>query len=1507
MASISTQGPEEVLCFICKESLQVGVVSVVKKRGVATLLASAVKRRQVEHQRLLEGVEEITTHTACQKKYNIEKSIVAYLRRESEPPNLPKTTRSSTTSISFDFNNQCFLCDESANEEYKQRQNKLPVERRNPMVNVTVPEIASTILSYAKQREDDWGKKIGNRIGILQTMNTDLVAVKAKYHKNCINNFYKLPGRCQKRGQPTPNIDKAMEVVFKFLEENREECQFSLGQLLDEIPEDSRPHIKTVKKRLEEKYGDDIIIAQSANRGSIVCFKSIGHKLLSDNWYSNDKLLDPQEERARIVKTAGNIILQDIRSKIFRTDSYPLIDNFHASAHHVVPETLLLLLHTIILTNKQGSLEPWKRKCLALAHAIMVAVRPKSFLSSIMIGVATYCYKKFGSKLLLNLLATLGFSASYDEASRLEGSYVMEAKETVVDVSVNPFSQFIFDNADFNVNTLDGHATFHAMGGIMAVTPRNAVTIQQNVHRKNVSSSSRAIGKAGTIEVKEFRRPPNAGLKSVKIKDIYISPQHDIVPSASDIAWLYGKNVKSSTVPGWNGFMELRTEGEKYECSKIVCLPFINATPNDYSTVYTSILTAHNECKSLNQNTCVVTFDQPLFWKARDVVACVSDFSNVIVRLGGFHLLMSFMGAMGTIMAGSGLKELFCEVFASNSVDKILSGHAYARAVRGHSLVYAALGRLVIDILKLEEGEIIALDTVIDSSYTSKIDLEDPLLKSVTEKLSSLLKIIEGRGPTAALWIQYFRMCTLMKNFIRAERTGDWELHLNSVRDMIPYFHAAGHLNYAKSAHLYYQDMLMLPNKMDQEEFEKFALKGYFTIRRSDKFWCGIWSDMTIEQVLMRAMKSYGGLTRGRGISDSVLSRWIVGMICLQSINEQMEIFCGVRSETSDQHVDMRPARVSKDNIDIKKLSDWFAEHSPFPETQELMSISSGAVAPDYVNCYLARSIGITSLKTCLEKGNFEDLKLKRKDKVVTLASVSCSLKVKNKTFTVDPLTLFQRVCITKQSEADLRNLFKYELAPFPMSLFSEEGMHKGRKSKLYDAFIPIVREEVDFGTRKWNVIDGGFLLHRVVWPKSSEATFQVVCQNYVDYVQRHFGSNAIVVFDGYPVEMSYQSTKAVERYRRSLMHSSTKFVFSTKTSISTISQGKFLSNDTNKINFITMLKSEMEAKGIKVKQAVEDADVMIVETAVSAADMYDSVIITGEDIDLLVLLTALGSSKKNVYFQKSGKGNSPTVLYSAHSFKYEPQDILFLHAVSGCDTTSAPFGIGKNKVMQIYSKNPDLSEILAIFKDPEATPTQIADDGEKFLVKLYGGTIELDSLEELRYRIFSTAVAKSKCQLARLPPTRDAAKYHLFRTYLQIQAWMGSQGCHQKLPSAWGWKLTKRGVVPITTTMDAAPEQLLHIISCKCTTGCASASCSCKKTGLLCSAICKHCVGTSCENSPQPDTNENDTDDECKDSTDLPLTFGPTHEKDRSMDPNNIDDNNEGPAAPKRSKVFKA
>ena len=152
----------------------------------------------------------------------------------------------------------------------------------------------------------------------------------------------------------------------------------------------------------------------------------------------------------------------------------------------------------------------------------------------------------------------------------------------------------------------------------------------------------------------------------------------------------------------------------------------------------------------------------------------------------------------------------------------------------------------------------------------------------------------------------------LMRDFIRAERCGDWKLHLSTIRKMLPYFHASAHL-----ANLYLQQMSTLEDKMLPNEFEAFTSKGYFTVRRTDKMWAGVWTDMTIERVLMRAMKTSRGLTRGRGMTESVVSRWVLGMPGCTEITQHFEAFCGVTFTTSEQHVELRMSRQVRDNKDV--------------------------------------------------------------------------------------------------------------------------------------------------------------------------------------------------------------------------------------------------------------------------------------------------------------------------------------------------------------------------------------------------------------------------------------------------------------------------------------------------------------------------------------------------------------------------------------------------------------
>ncbi|GBM19966.1 hypothetical protein AVEN_164905-1 [Araneus ventricosus] len=267
---------------------------------------------------------------------------------------------------------------------------------------------------------------------------------------------------------------------------------------------------------------------------------------------------------------------------------------------------------------------------------------------------------------------------------------------------------------------------------------------------------------------------------------------------------------------------------------------------------------------------------------------------------------------------------------------------------------------------------------------------------------------------------------------------------------------------------------------------------------------------------------------------------------------------------------------------------------------------------------------------------------------------------------------------------------FTFELSPFPLSLFNEEGMRKGTKSSLFSAFTPTKIDAVQ-GKNNFVEVDGGHLLHKVVWQRNMN--FEDIAKSYLTYLQTHYGSNVTVVFDGYPSDVNGNSAKSAERIRRANLHSSHEIIFNEATCPET-SQERFLVNERNKMRFIDLLKQFLQKANVTVKQAVEDADVLIVETAVSVKFQYNNIFVVGEGIDILLLLTGLDPMKENLYFRKCGKGRPPDMLYTTTSFTYKfSRMILFIHAFSGCDTSSALFDHGKTEFCFFLKKNRHLEE----------------------------------------------------------------------------------------------------------------------------------------------------------------------------------------------------------------------
>ncbi|GFW68426.1 uncharacterized protein TNCV_3299681 [Trichonephila clavipes] len=85
------------------------------------------------------------------------------------------------------------------------------------------------------------------------------------------------------------------------------------------------------------------------------------------------------------------------------------------------------------------------------------------------------------------------------------------------------------------------------------------------------------------------------------------------------------------------------------------------------------------------------------------------------------------------------------------------------------------------------------------------------------------------------------------------------------------------------------------------------------------------------------------------------------------------------------------------------------------------------------------------------------------------------------------------------------------------------------------------------------------------------------------------------------------------------------------------------------------MLIGKLESVDITTKQARDDVDVFIVETAIKELEHHVTAVIV-EDIDLLVILLGRTQThQEEVFFKKIGKGNVKTQIYSSKSFDKYP------------------------------------------------------------------------------------------------------------------------------------------------------------------------------------------------------------------------------------------------------------
>ena len=105
-------------------------------------------------------------------------------------------------------------------------------------------------------------------------------------------------------------------------------------------------------------------------------------------------------------------------------------------------------------------------------------------------------------------------------------------------------------------------------------------------------------------------------------------------------------------------------------------------------------------------------------------------------------------------------------------------------------------------------------------------------------------------------------------------------------------------------------------------------MEGSHTVRRNSKKWSGIWTDLSIEQILIKPLKGRSGVV-SRRISTNVMRVWTQTMHRCAEVTDAVSSIL-LTEKCQEQRKEIFPARVKRDSEDFQVIQSWFNNHNPF-------------------------------------------------------------------------------------------------------------------------------------------------------------------------------------------------------------------------------------------------------------------------------------------------------------------------------------------------------------------------------------------------------------------------------------------------------------------------------------------------------------------------------------------------------------------------------------------------
>ena len=266
-------------------------------------------------------------------------------------------------------------------------------------------------------------------------------------------------------------------------------------------------------------------------------------------------------------------------------------------------------------------------KMAAIGQAIIQATRPRVILSPLQLGLGVQLHHHFASKFLIDTLHKHGFCCSYSEVKQFERSASIARADDIPHYFPGQFIQYVADNVDHNVSSLDGKDTFHGMGIIATVTP---CARERKIEVQKASVSAEEIAAIGHVQIRHFT-VVKYSMQSLCYEPLAKVDGNNDPTLNIDVLFKISLNVRSPW-PAWSGMMQMVHRGSHPGKSSIMFLPMIDLNPSDMTCVLSTLNYISKHAKRYNV-TPIITFNQPLWWKALTLIESQPSESELLLLL----------------------------------------------------------------------------------------------------------------------------------------------------------------------------------------------------------------------------------------------------------------------------------------------------------------------------------------------------------------------------------------------------------------------------------------------------------------------------------------------------------------------------------------------------------------------------------------------------------------------------------------------------------------------------------------------------------------------------------------------------------------------------------------------------------------------------------------------------------------------------------------------------------